>query len=358
MSKKTKIEVDALSTILDVVEKISAIENSLCLSGISMIPSSQFYDEGRYNFISDINDRSIVHLLPTSQSPFIFYRGQSSFHEPCVSALYRKDNNGISPSEYDIAGNRIKICEFLNLLYTHPVFCEVGQNIQVNPIALAQHYGLATEYLDVTNSKWVAAFFASTRYDNVTDTYYPVGRDYKDGYGVMYIANLSDNMLKDFYDKNGVIGYQYFARPTKQSSFGFKMNPGEDFNEMPFFEKHFFRHEIEASKIVYEMSYKQNRFIPKDTLSKLAKCISDSSEVTRDAVILCLQNFYRDKSSEFLDDVCRALGWIIRENNTPIARFSNEEIEADWNDWNKYGRADLNSRLLPIRPVTSIKLTE
>src|SRR5574344_1088715 len=106
MSKKIDIKVDELPTIMDVVERISAIDNSFNLSRISMIPSPQFYDEGRYIYVSDKNDGRIVRLMPTSQSPYIFYRGQSSFHEPCVPTLYRKNKNGDLPSEYNVACNR------------------------------------------------------------------------------------------------------------------------------------------------------------------------------------------------------------------------------------------------------------
>ena len=180
MKKLSDEEIDALPTILDLVERISAHENRLVAPLSSQVPIPPFYDEGRYNFVSDDRDRSVVRLMPTSQSPFTFYRGQSRYYDVCLPSLYR-DND-----EDGIAFHRLKLCEFSCLLETHPVFREVAQITQVDIVALAQHYGLTTEYLDITNSKWVAAFFASTRYDYSTDSYYPVGRDYADGYGVLY----------------------------------------------------------------------------------------------------------------------------------------------------------------------------
>lgn len=347
------MDVDALPTILDVVEKISAIENGFALSRVSEVPSSRFYDEGRYNYVSERNNRDVVHLMPTSQSPFTFFRGQSRFHEPCIPSLFRGKIKGENATEGDIAAHRIKICEFAKLLSTHHVFAEVSRNILVEPVALAQHYGLTTEYLDITNSKWVAAFFACTRYDYDTDTYHPVGRDYEEGYGVMYITNFHAKGVfpEEFFEKNGVIGYQYFERPTKQSSFGFRMKNGEDFNTSPYFDKIFFRHDLEASRIVYSMSYNQNRFIPRDALSKLAREIDQSREVTREALFSCWMNYYQDKLPEFLDRVCAAKAWTIREDNAPIVAFSEEQLQVDWKEWNEFGRADLKSRILPIVPV-------
>lgn len=353
----TRAEIDALPTILDVVDMMSANENKLILPMVSRVPSSDFFDEGRYNYVSERHNRNVVHLMPTSQSPFTFYRGQSRYHEPCMPSLYRKDRNGEWPTEEDIACNRLKICEFSILLNSHPVFREVCRNTLVNYVTMAQHYGLATEYLDITNSKWVAAFFACTGYDSKTDTYYPAGRDYEEGYGVMYLTDFDmSNPPDDFFDKNGVIGYQYFARPTKQSSFGFQMERGEDFNESPYFKKIFFRHDLEASTVVFEMSYRQNRFIPKDTLSVLARQIAESRAITRHAHYLCWANFYSDKEPAFLDRVCEAKGLTIKEDNIPEVQFDKEELEADWKAWNEFGRADINARILPIIPVTTIQL--
>ena len=95
----SSVEIDALPTILDVVEQISAIENKLALPNVSQIPSPEFLDEGRYSFVSDRNNRSIARLMPMSQSPFRYYRGQSRYHSPCQPTLYRKKKDGTYPTK-------------------------------------------------------------------------------------------------------------------------------------------------------------------------------------------------------------------------------------------------------------------
>ena len=362
MSRKvfSAAEIDEMPTIMDVVEQISALENKLALHFVSQIPSPSHLDEGRYSFVSDRDNHMVVRLMPMSQSPFKYYRGQSRYHAPCQPTLFRKKKDGTCPTEEEIAAHRIKICEFTLLLWTHPVFASVSQNVMVNTVALAQHYGMATEFLDITNSKWVAAFFACTQYERETDCYYPVGRDYEEGYGVMYISKDfdSNNLLNAFFDRNSVIGYQYFERPTKQSSFGYGLSKGEDFNESPYFDKVFFRHDLEASTMVYDMSYRQNRFIPRDTLSKLTRKIDDSKEVTRAALTLCRQTYYRDSDPLFLDRVCAQNGWRVREDDAPIAEFGEEVIAADWKEWMEFGKADIEARTLPIIPVMSIPISK
>lgn len=356
----TPEEIDALPTILDVVEKISAIENDLVRPVITQVPSPSYFDEGRYSFVSERQNRNVVRLMPMSQSPFRYYRGQSTYYEPCLATLFRGKKKGEGPTDEEVIAKLIKVCEFVLLLRKHPVYYVVAQNIMANPVALAQHYGLSTEYLDVTNSKWVAAFFASSGYDWNTDTYYPVGRNYGDDYGVMYISKdyIKGNLPEDFFDKNVVIGYQYFARPTKQSSFGYGMTWRENFNDCPYFEKVFFKHDIEASKVVFDMSYRQNRFIPKDKLSKLSRKIQVSDEVTRDAVKLCLERYCNDRDMAFMDEVCKKQGLKIREDNTPIAAFEEADLSADWKEWMEFGKADIVARTLPIIPVTTLSLDE
>ena len=77
------------------------------------------------------------------------------------------------------------------------------------------------------------------------------------------------------------------------------------------------------------MSYRQKRFIPNDSLSVLARKIAVSKEITRLAHYRCWENFYRDKKPAFLDKVCAERGVTIREDNTPVAKFTDEELASD-----------------------------
>lgn len=353
-------DIKELPTILDVVEQISAHENSLVAPMCGMVPIPPFYDEGRFNLVSDMGNRSIHYLMPTSQSPFTFYRGQNKYYDICTPTLYRPRKNKALPSEEDIAYHRIKTCEFAMLLSTHPVFQDIQRVTAVDPVALAQHYGLDTDYLDITNNKWVAAFFACTQHDDVTDTYTPVGEEFADGYGVMYKSKkaISDDIPDGFFKKNCVIGYQYFDRPSRQSSFGYLMEAGENFNDSPFFDKLFFRHDAEASQIVFEMAYQQRRFIPNDPLSKLAKDIVKSKEISKEVLENCILNFYPDSDIAFLERVCKNKGLHIHNEHRLSAQFNAKEVEKEWETWLRWGRKDLELRILPQRLVTTMRLKE
>lgn len=48
----------------------------------------------------------------------------------------------------------------------------------------------------------------------------------------------------------------------------------------------------------------------------------------------------------------------IREDNSPIVQYPQEELDAEWKAWNEFGRADLESRILPIMPVAILNLSD
>lgn len=60
----------------------------------------------------------------------------------------------------------LKLADFISILQENPQVKELenGGSI-VNYEALAQHYNIATNMMDMTNIPFVAIFFATTRYD-------------------------------------------------------------------------------------------------------------------------------------------------------------------------------------------------
>ena len=103
----SQAEIDALPTILDVVERLSKMENdSLLRHRATIFPGDAFQDEGRYAFVSETWNRNVVRLMPVSATPYTYYRGQSRLYEPCVPTLFRKKGNGKMPDETDIAWQR------------------------------------------------------------------------------------------------------------------------------------------------------------------------------------------------------------------------------------------------------------
>lgn len=88
--------------------------------------------------------------------PFLF-RGQTKDFGKCLPSLYREEDKQTAPYLFL---ERLREVEFTELIKKHPVvkgFFD-RHHFTVDFIGLAQHYGLKTDVLDLTNDLDVALF--------------------------------------------------------------------------------------------------------------------------------------------------------------------------------------------------------
>lgn len=117
--------------------------------------------------VMTLYDNHVV-ASPTPFQPL--YRGQSSYYERCLPSLYRRKWSDSQKLE-----RLVQIEDFKTILNDNPeIKDEIEGGLAVNYIGLAQHYGIETNVIDLTNSFGVAAFFATSDYDSLTQTYRPV----------------------------------------------------------------------------------------------------------------------------------------------------------------------------------------
>ena len=114
-----------------------------------------------------LSDKQLV-ACPMPITPL--YRGQNAIYEPCKPSLYRGEQ-----TKERLFERSLQLADFKSILQENPQVKDLEEDgLIVNYEALAQHYGIATNMMDMTNSPLVAAFFATTRYDASTDTYSPI----------------------------------------------------------------------------------------------------------------------------------------------------------------------------------------
>lgn len=213
-------------------------------------------------------------LFPLSPAQHSYYRGESVYHTDCYPSLYRK-----SMSEADVFVERIKRCEMEHMMQEYPITDLFANSIHakapdgiwhqlrfhIGYDGMAQHYGIKTEFMDMTLDPMIAAFFAATTYDSNTDSYSAITDTDKYPYGVFYLYNQVPfgDIRKSRID---VVGMQPLLRPERQLAYVFKLNPNENFNL--FMQKTLFRHDAGINKEIVERVNQDSCLFPKEIIGE------------------------------------------------------------------------------------------
>lgn len=337
---REEANIGELPNILEVLDDIAEEELQRKLDPLQSSFLAELQCENNFAKIRS-SDNSGFHLMPTSFLAMRFYRGQSEYYDECFSSFYRK---GVKPE--DKLHEQLKYCELTLLLNNHPIVQDfLHANIKVDTVAIAQHYGLKTDVLDVTSNKWTAAFFACTKVSN--GSYTLLDSSYKDKIGVIYMLDANpENFIEDI----SVIGAQPFERPTRQNAFGVTLGEGQNFNNREGLKVIPFRHDKKAESILFDMFYKSKRLFPDDMLVGVVDAINKSNEVSMPAVLFCKDKFYADITDTELSEQIGKLGvTIVPESKIT---FSEDELRKQCDYWWKYGRDKLSSRIKELRVCT------
>lgn len=174
--------------------------------------------------IMELDENNVV-ASPLPIQPL--YRGQSSFFEKCLPSLYRRRWTNLQSLE-----RLVQIEDFKHILQDNP---EIRDNIKgglsINYNGLAQHYGIETNIIDLTNSFGVAAFFATSDYNQLDGSYRPVMEITRKGViyflpmGIFGFGPASKNQIWP-------IGMEALVRPGEQRGFGAYLKENQDFHTL------------------------------------------------------------------------------------------------------------------------------
>ncbi len=200
------------------------------------------------------------------------FRGESEFHSPCKPNLFR------NPRKNYFLDDFIQSHEMYRLILSHPLvqLLDLGVildgrlcRFEMNLYGLTQHYYNKTSMLDLTSDINVAMFFATQKYDPVTDTYSPIIDEGHEP-GVLYYYDI--DILNDFKGPQGVerlstIGLQVFPRSGQQKGFLYNLEKGEDFNNVVRLKAFRFKHVANIATEINQKHMGGEQLFPKDILA-------------------------------------------------------------------------------------------
>lgn len=251
--------------------------------------TNSLWDSNRVYVNEEDDDKFIVNRLNSKRYAFkpnlcehrFLFRGQNKPYDRILSSFARGDSD-------DHLVSNLKCEDFISLLRTHPLFMmfELGIHLEpelkpfffeMNYYGLAQHYNFNTGLVDFSSDISVAAFFACTKnigndiYEPITDTNeYPLGVIYV--HGIIPVGSFVGFGFRS-------IGLQIYPRTGAQKGF-FYQEGGTRVPLEQMVSKHYFRHDADCSRRIFELQQKGNKLFPKDDIQPYAQEILDSKEIS------------------------------------------------------------------------------
>lgn len=205
-----------------------------------------------------------------------FYRGEREVYAKSIPSLLRKLESypDVRSRELYRLVADMRVAEFA-MLIDHFEAVRDWDQCDVLYELLAQHYGLETPWLDITNDFGTALFFATCVFEHGRWrplTQREIDRDDNSRYGVMFRAQhgrvLLDMVKAHLEAKPGEerplfsegfsnnvplpIGYQPFLRCTAQMGYGIYMRTPAPLQEDCLFEELRFKHDVKLCESVFE----------------------------------------------------------------------------------------------------------
>ncbi len=294
-----------------------------------------YRQEGLFETVTMPDGRVV--LYPCAIAFNVFYRGQAEFFEEAKPSLYRAGMSEAKQFVERVRYEELKRCIESSplvdifqrgIFYTYPDGRQECLSLSVDALALAQHYGIKTELMDLTTDKFVAAFFATTDKDK---TYIPI-TDNRKKQGVFY--RYSDTPGAGIFSplKLRAVGLQPFSRPGEQKGLVYEMKPDENFNNAVI-SKDFFTHDPEISSFIFNYMNRSQKLFPKSSLESHADAILKSEELSREAFDAAKREFYPETSDDILASYLSEEGITIVEGKD--FSFSDEEKQQFWASWER-----------------------
>jgi len=289
-------------TLFDILDKYALADEIWALDTSVMRHAFSFHAQEGY-FEPVIMPDDTVRLFPLGLVYNVYYRGQSSVFSPSNPSLYRK---GMNEAKQFV--ERVKYEELKRLIEDYPISRFFKEDLfvtapdgsvsllplSIDTLALAQHYGIKTELMDLTTDKFVAAFFATT--DCKDDEYTPIVNKRKNK-GVFYRYVHTDFTMFGRKSRLRAVGLQPLSRPGEQRGLVYEMNPDDDFNRIATTAEEF-EHDKDVSDFIFNYTNRSKKLFPANPIQKHIDRINKSNMFSKQACEMAQSEFYPNITEE------------------------------------------------------------
>jgi hypothetical protein len=293
--------------------------------------------------------------------PSALFRGQDARSSPSLTSLAR----GLGTvhvarmSELDLLG-QAKIADrlirrtwFGNELKSHPASVWLSeQRLERFDHALAQHYGIPTGYMDLSESFDVSCFFA-TCYIDKAGKWQPR----TEGTGIMYLLPTERIPIRP--DVLQPIGLQVLPRPREQFGWVIVCGIGRDFEDIPGLQMLEFEHRESVGRHFLQMFAGGAALFPPDAMAEVADRIMSSTVVPErlaEFVVsdLCDQEGgFRGQALEVRAAMVGELGLKFASEINVLDDRLRIQAEAEWSAKSQNFLTHVGFRLLRQRPSSA-----
>lgn len=223
------------------------------------------------------------------------FRGQTARYVPLLPSIARglqsaAINQWSKASIADQANLILRLsqsCWFSQEVRRHPIAKHAAeQSLELDELALAQHYGLSTGYLDLSDDVDVAAFFATCR--QTAEGWEPVDH----GIGVIYWAALKT--FEHPYGTYKPLGPQWLPRPTEQCAWVAELPLVHSFEDWPDVKLMEFHHDRRVGEHFLRMFNGGEQLFPRDPLADVATEILNCREIPSVLIDAALDDLSQD----------------------------------------------------------------
>lgn len=354
-------------TAMDILKEIVGKEEEEAMHEMPLSMTNAFLpnfsEKGRY-IMERVDTVGLPVLRPLSRSPFTYYRGQSKYHDPCLPSLYRYKGVEL---EKEIVRSFFQTAEMILVMRTHPVIsfletCDIiDERLGCLPLVvmydgLAQHYGIKTCYMDLTNDIWTALFFATTTFDG-KDYHAKVVKEadeFEEKFGVLYRLDYTPGTEFTDSTKDGImpIGLQYFNRPGRQFGFVRNMSDVQDLHKVARLERIYFRHDNEVSNLLFSLSQFSKKYMPEDSLVGIVDTICKDDIFCEQTIELVRNIYYRDLTTDEVREKAIAHG--LQFTDHLKVGFDKAVIDAEYRDWQNGSAARYKDNII-IFPLYKVE---